>query len=483
MLTHAINANSSSEISRSEHNDFWYSPITSNGGGMPMNSDSAMRISTVYACIKILSETLGSVPLNLYKQLTRGKEKDITNPRYRLMHDAPNDWQTSIEFLEMLQSHAALRGNGYAEIISGVRNPIEQLIPLNPDRVRVELLLRQKTFRYVYSDPVGDVRVIPKENMMHIRGLTLDGYTGLSPIDYERETFMLSMKATRYQNNVMTNDGQSPIALQYPGRFKDQEHRKSFANQWSEATTGKNRGKTPVLEDGMTVQKLGLTNREIQYIESRKFTREEIAGIFRIPLVLLQAGDKAETYASAEQFFLSFVKFTMVPWFRRWEQAMNRDLLFDNHELFFKFITEGLLRGDSAARSSFYNIMTSIGAMTRNEVREHENMNPREGLDEPLQQMNMTTPNQAAAKVVRKEQISVEDAYESSDSREDFNQWAIKYYTNFRKYMREHVQITLQNSNKYIEESVITIKNMDNVVLTSEWVSSRTKRLLELSEG
>ena len=400
-----LSAMSESASQRAPQDDFWYTQVGSSIGGAPVSADTALRLSTVFACIRVLAETLSSLPLIVFRRTPKGgKERATEHPLYALLHDQPNHWQTSMEWREMMMVHCALRGNAYSEIISARGEPVAELIPLPPDSVTVELL-PGKIMRYTLKEHNGTARIIPTSNMFHLRGMSLDGYVGISPIDYERETVSNGLAALQYQGRILKNDGAITTYLNYPGKFKDAENRAEFARQWQAAVTGGNRGKTPILENGMELHNLTVTNRELQYIESRKYTREEIAAIYRVPLVLLQAGDKTQTYASAEQFFDSLVKHTMLPWFYRWEQAISRDLIMPfDEDIFAEFLVDGLLRGDTAARSAFYQIMVEIGAMTRNEVRIKENLNPLPGLDEPVQQPNAGTPGQQPDSDIEPEQ-------------------------------------------------------------------------------
>lgn len=476
LLTNAMTAGSG----RNPHDDFWYrSTGVYAGSGAMVTPDTAMRFSTVFACTRILMETLGSVPLRLFTRLERGRERAETDHLYGLLHDQPNDWQTSMEFREMMQGHVTLRGNAYAEIISGRGNPVDQLIPLHPDRVEMSRL-DNRTLRYYHREEDGSRRDIPARQMFHLRGLSLDGYKGLSVIEYERETVGLGLASVEHQGKIMKNDGKLNAYIKYPGKFKDPERRSEFRDQLQEALTGRNRGKMPVLEDGLEIETLGLTNREIQYIETRKFTREEIAGIFRIPLVLLQAGDRTQTYASAEQFFLSFVKFTMVPWFFRWEQAIQRDLVLNPNQ-YAKFIVEGLLRGDTAARKELYNEGITDGWLTRNEVREKEDMNPLPGLDEPLQQLNMSPPDTARA-MVRKERIALEEMFDSTETRKEFHEKVKAFYPDFRQDLRTALNLSISEANRYIEGSLITLKQKNQVILGPDWENARLEQLMTMIE-
>lgn len=372
------------------HNDFWFTQLSGkNSAGQVVNADTAMRLNAVYACVRIISETMGCVPLIMYERLVRGKQRAVKHPLYHVIHNQPNHWQTPMEFREMISAHAVLRGNGYAEIVSGKRGAVDQLIPLHPDRVTIKRL-SSGMIQYTVLDNEKGTRELHQDQMFHLRGLSLDGLQGISPIEAERETFGGALALQEFSNRQLANDATPPLVLKHPGHFKDQESRENFGKAWQRAQTGENRGKTAVLEDGMSIQTMGMNNADLQFIEQMKFSLEQIARIFRVPLVLLQSGEKTQTFSSAEQFFLSFAKFTMIPWFTRFEQAMSEALIPEDNEFFVEFLVDALLRGDSKARAIFYKEAINDGWLTRNEVRGKENLNPLDGLDEPLQMLNMT---------------------------------------------------------------------------------------------
>jgi len=359
--------------------------------GQTVNSDKAMSSVWVYACVKVLAETLASVPWNVHKNLPDGgQEVDKIHPLHSVLHDQPNHYQTSFEFREMLMGHTALRGNGYAEIIPTAGNPVSALIPLHPDRVR-PFWAPDKTVAYDYQPLTGPSRVILGHEMFHVRGLSFDGLAGLNPIHLHRETVGEDFAAQEYGARFWENDATPSGVLKKEGHFSSDEVATRVLKSWQAAQTGINRHKTALLEDGLEYDAIGLSHADAEYINSRGFSGLQIARIYRVPPHMIGILDRA-TFNNIEHLTLGFIKFSMRPWFVRWEQATRRDLFTaaGQHTHFNEFNAEGLLRGDTKARRELYHGGILDGWLTRNEARKKENLNPITGLDEPLVPTNMT---------------------------------------------------------------------------------------------
>ena len=367
--------------------DFWYGPISR--GAAPVSPDTALRLSVVWACVKVLSETVGSTPLHLYRRLPDGgKERATDHPLSALIRQRPNRWQTAMEWREMMQGHLALRGNAYSEILSDARGRITDLVPIHPDHVSVEVMDSGMP-RYRVREKIG-TRVLLWSEMLHIRGLSADGYVGLSPIECERETIGEAIGAQDYGGRFYANDAQASRWIEFPGNFKTQEDRQRFRESWQASQVGFNRFKTPVLEAGMKLHETGIKHTDAQFLEMRRYKDSDIARIFRVQPHKVGILTDA-TFSNIEQQSIEFVQDTMLPWFVRWEQALTMALLDQDErdDMFFEFLVNGLLRGDAAARSAYYGSGIQDGWLVRNEVRAMENMNPIEGLDKPLEPLNM----------------------------------------------------------------------------------------------
>jgi HK97 family phage portal protein len=240
--------------------------------------------------------------------------------------------------------------------------------------------------------------VFTRGELWHIRGLSSDGIVGLNPIEIAREAVGLGLSAQDYGARFFQNDAKPGGGwIEFPGNFKDKSARDTFRESFQAAQTGLNRGKIAVLEYGMKFHELGLTNKDSQFLEARQYQVGDIARMFRIPPHLVGDLSKA-TFSNIEQQSLDFVIYTMTPWAERWESSIESNLLLEqdrNIEVEFDFA--GLLRGDQSARSMFYHNGILDGWMTRNQARESENMEPIDGLDEPLMPLNMVPVSDAKA--------------------------------------------------------------------------------------
>lgn len=375
---------------RSTGGDFWFDPVgIRSASGMRVSADNALRLAAVYASVRILAETMASLPFVLYRQRADGGKDRVTNHwLYRLLAKRPNRYQNPFEWREMLQGHLVLRGNAYNQIIANVRGEVTELLPIHPDRIRIELL-PSGDYRYRVTDRMGQESVMPRGEIWHLRGLSSDGLIGMSPIELARESLGMALAAQDYGARFFANDAKPTGGwIEFPGSFKDQEAKKLFRESYQQAQSGTNRGKVLVLENGMKFHEVGVTNKDAQFLELRKFQITDIARLFRVPPHMIADLDRA-TFSNIEQQSLEFVMHTMTPWAERWEAGIEADLLLDGEELEVEFDFANLMRGDAASRAAFYQSGIQNGWLTRNEVRAAENMNPIAGLERPLRPLNM----------------------------------------------------------------------------------------------
>ncbi len=381
---------------RSAWGDFWFEPVAARSvSGLRVSPDASLRLSAVYACVRILSETMASLPIVLYRKRPDGGKDRVTDHwLYPLLCRRPNRYQNPFEWREMLQGHLALRGNAYNQIITNPRGEIIELVPIHPDRVRVELL-RSGQFRYRVTDRFGDEIILPRGDVWHLRGLSSDGLLGMSPIELARESLGMALAAQEYGARFFANDAKPTGGwIEFPGSFKDAEAKKIFRESYQQAQSGSNRGKVLVLENGMKFHEVGVTNKDAQFLELRKFQITDIARLFRVPPHMIADLDRA-TFSNIEQQSLEFVMHTMTPWAERWEAAIERDLIFENEDLEVEFDFANLMRGDAASRSAYYQSGIQNGWLTRNEARAAENLNPIAGLEQPLRPLNMVEESDA----------------------------------------------------------------------------------------
>jgi HK97 family phage portal protein len=379
---------------RSPWGDFWFSPVPFRGAPHQLTGDQAMRLTAVYACVRVLAESISMLPFVLYTEDANGAKKPNKNHwLYRLLAVRPNDYQNPMEFREMLQGHLALRGNAFAQIYSNAAGEVTDLIPLPPDRMTIEMLT-ETNWRYRYRHMDQTETILNRGEVFHLRGLSPDGIVGYNPIEAARESIATGLAAQDYGMRYFQNDATPGGWVEFPGQFKTDEQRNLWREQFQKSQTGRHRHKTAVLEMGMKYHPIQITNADAQYLETRKYSVGEIARLFRIPPHLIGDLERA-TFSNIEQQSLEFVLYTLTPWLTRWEEAIRYTFLDPDDGLNVEFPFTALLRGDAAARAAYYHNGILDGWMTRNEARLAESMNPLDGLDEPLRPLNMVEESEA----------------------------------------------------------------------------------------
>lgn len=348
--------------------------------GKRVNERTSMQMTAVYSCVRILSEAVASLPLNVYRYTESGsKEKAIDHSLYRLLHDEPNPEMSSFIFRETLMTHLLLWGNAYAQVIRNGKGEVVALYPLMPDRMTVD---RDKNghlyYKYTKSNDdaptmeTGSVILDPSD-VLHVPGLGFDGLVGYSPIAMAKNAIGLAIAAEEYGSKFYANGAAPSGVLEHPGTLKDPAR---VRDSWNSTFGGSsNSHKVAVLEEGMKYTPISISPNEAQFLETRKFQINEIARIFRVPPHMVGDLEKS-SFSNIEQQSLEFVKYTLDPWVVRWEQALYRTLLSEEEKktLFFKFNVEGLLRGDYASRMNGYATARQNGWMSANDIRELEDL-------------------------------------------------------------------------------------------------------------
>ncbi len=367
--------------------------------GKNVTERSAMQMTAVYSCVRVLSEAVAGLPLHVYKYRSDGgKEKALDNPLYFLLHDEPNPEMTSFVFRETLMTHLLLWGNAYAQIIRNGKGEVVALYPLMPNRMTVD---RDENGRLYYKYYRGcDEAIRSKEyevilspyDVLHIPGLGFDGLVGYSPIAMAKNAIGLAIATEEYGAKFFANGAAPSGVLEHPGTLKNPD---KVRESWNATFGGShNANKVAVLEEGMKYTPISISPEQAQFLETRKFQINEIARIFRVPPHMVGDLEKS-SFSNIEQQSLEFVKYTLEPWLVRWEQSMVRSLLTpsEKKEYFIKFNVDGLLRGDYASRMSGYATARQNGWMSANDIRELENLDripAEEGGDLYLINGNMT---------------------------------------------------------------------------------------------
>ena len=348
--------------------------------GKRVNERSAMQMTAVYSCVRILAEAVAGLPLHLYRyKEDGGKEKALDHPLYNLLHDEPNPEMSSFVFRETLMTHLLLWGNAYAQIIRNGKGEVIALYPLMPNRMVVDRDTKGRLY-YQYTTSTEDAPTmkgvtvnLPPSDVLHIPGLGFDGLVGYSPIAMAKNAIGMAIACEEYGAKFFANGAAPGGVLEHPGTIKDPQR---VRESWQSTFGGSgNSNKIAVLEEGMKYTPIGISPEQAQFLETRKFQVNEIARIFRVPPHMVGDLEKS-SFSNIEQQSLEFVKYTLDPWVIRWEQTIHRSLLLpdEKSQYFVKFNLEGLLRGDYQSRMNGYAIGRQNGWMSANDIRELENL-------------------------------------------------------------------------------------------------------------
>jgi HK97 family phage portal protein len=300
---------------------FFFDSTTS---GKTVNERTAMQTTAVYACVRILAETIASLPLHTYKSTEDGKEKARDHPIYHLLSDAPNPEMTSFAFRETLMGHLLLWGNSYSQIIRDGRGRVIAIYPLLPDKMTVKRSEKGEIY-YLYIKE-GQEYILRKDEVLHIPGLGFDGLIGYSPIAMAKNAIGMALATEEYGAKFFSNGANPGGVLEHPGVVKDPQR---IRDSWNSVYQGSsNAHKVAVLEEGMKFQPIGIPPEQAQFLETRKFQTEEICRIFRVPPHLVGDLERA-TFSNIEHQSISFVVHTIRPWLVRIEQSINKALFSD----------------------------------------------------------------------------------------------------------------------------------------------------------
>jgi HK97 family phage portal protein len=360
-------------------------PARSAKSGVTVNVDTALRTTTVLACARVISEGIAQLPVKLFDIDGLNKTVNTTHPLYHLLACEPNDFMSSFEFREMMTMHAVLLGNAYA-YVNRVGNKIIEILPLVPNQVS---LVRNAdwTIDYYVTDLAGKTMVLDGRDVLHLRGPMWNGYQGMDMVQTAREAIGLSIATEETHASLHANGAQPGGVLAVKGKLDDKA-RERLKTAWNAFQGGvANRFKTAVLDVDAEWKPLSMTGVDSQHLETRRFQIEEICRAMRVFPQLVMHSDKTSTFASAESFFIAHVTHSLMPWVQRWEQTINRVILDDDPKLVMRLNVQSMLKTDATTRGNFYQ--QALGGarpetawMTKNEVRELEDLNPIDGGDE-----------------------------------------------------------------------------------------------------
>lgn len=356
--------------------------------GKAINLQTAMQVATVFACGRVIAEGIAQVPLKIYQTIGDGKTRAPAedHPLYWLLYMQPNSFQTSYEYRETIGLHLALTFRHYS-FINRVRGKIAELIPLEPGRVTCKCS-DDYTLTYEVRGNSGAVQTFPAEAIWHVRGPSWSGWEGLDALYIARDIIGLSIALEESQARFHANGSKPSGLLSVEGKLSDDQYKQLRGWLDKEHNGSENAGRAMLLDRNAKWMSQAMTGVDAQHLESRKYQCEEICRNMRVMPIMVGYSDKATTYASSEQMFLSHVVHTLSPWYSRLEQSIGVNLIGmeDTQKgIAAKFLIGCLLRGSMADTANFLQKMTAdTGALTRNEAREYLDYNPIDGLDEPL---------------------------------------------------------------------------------------------------
>ena len=351
--------------------------------GIAITEDSAMRLSAVFGAVRVISETIASLPWEVKQDVGDNTRNASAHPINKLIHH-PNGMMTDFNFREVCQAHLCLHGNAFIAIRRNEAGQPVKLIPVHPDRVEVKVYKDEKFYTIDQGKETFD-----DTEMIHILGLSFDGIIGKSVIESARESIGLGLAADQFGGSFFGNGANVSAVLTHPGKLSDEAYKRLMAS-WQRRYSGlDNSHKTAILEEGMNLTKVSISPSESQFLETRKFGVEDIARFFRIPLAYLGSLENSSTRANIEEQGIQFQRNTILPWVKRWEAEFNRKLFPGQEDYFIRMNMDGLLRGDISSRYSSYATARQWGWMSVNDIRKYESLDPIDGGNVYLQPLNM----------------------------------------------------------------------------------------------
>ena len=427
--------------------------------GVSVTTDSAMSVSAVYACVKIIAETVSSLPLKIYRINNGVTEQVQAHPLSRLLGVMPNGEQTAMDAREFIMTNVLLRGTSYSQQIRNARGQVVEIIPLNsrhmtPDRSADGSLI------YDYQEP-GNTRVFTGNQIWRVAGLSFDGVTGKSPIALARESIGSALAMQQHGARLFKNGLHTNLVMEFPHALNDEQYER-IKKDIDEAGGITNTGKPFIAESGLKISQIGMTNDDAQFLESQKFSVTDISRWFRVPQHMV--GDmSAATFSNIEHQAIEFVVHTIRPWLVRMEQTIYRDLLnqAEKQNYFARHSVEGLLRGDTATRFEAYGKGINDGWLSRNEVREIEDLNRVAGLDDYLLPMNLDQVSEREQRLadnvssyISGAEIKALKHEQSKLSAEDFTEWLPDFYARFNARLIGEFGIDADKANKYVLNNI-----------------------------
>ena len=396
-------------IFTSEKRAFTFDPtnlLSGNGSGVPVNNDTALTFSAVWAAIRILSESVAQLPVSLIEREENGDKINRTNhPLYNLIHNKPNEYISYFSFMQKIMFDLCLNGNSYVKIErNGAGRPVA-LYPIDFSKVEI----RELDDKYFYYNSESG-EAIEYEEMLHFKIMTQDGMLGMSPIETCANSISWGLGLETYGNSYFSNGAKVSGVLETDRALSTEaidRLRNSFDNNYSKIGDA---NKTLILEEGLKFNTISMSNEASQFLSSRQFSIEEICRIFNVPPHMLADLSKS-SFSNIQEQSREFVQYSLMPYLAMIEQEMTNKLFKKNEygKLFVEFNTNALLRGNPKDRAEYYRTMLNIGAISINEIRQKENMNRVDVGDNLFMQLNMATVNDIVKGVNESDELIIEE--------------------------------------------------------------------------
>ncbi len=365
-------------------------------GGVAVTDKTALQVSTVLACVKVIADGCATPALHVYREVDDGRRQRATNiPEYRLLARRPNEWQTSFEWRRMMTMHAALTGTGLSLKIRGDNRRVRELIPVVPGRWDVRKVSRYDV-RYRCWDEFGLIGEFAPEDVFVLHNLQWDWHASLNAVSLARTAIGLAIQTERSHIKFHENGVRPSGVYSVEGTLNAEQYERLTAHIKSKLSGPDKAGSPMVLDRSAKWVSTAMTGVDAQHLETRRMQVEEICRSYGVFPIIVGHSDKAATFASSEAFFSAHVRQTLAPWHRNWTQRIDEMLLDGSGPLFAEFDTRYLTAGAMKDRALWARTMAELGIYTRNELRDEEGMDPLPGLDEPLTPMNMTGSKPAA---------------------------------------------------------------------------------------
>jgi HK97 family phage portal protein len=473
----------------SDADDRWYMPNTpSSAANIDVNDDTALTLSAWWCGVTILASAMGSVPMKLYQELPDGGRKAVRDhPLFRVVHRRPNSWMTPFELESMKMGHLLTRGNFYAQKVVSMGGRLLELVPLNPTRVKV--VVEDGRVRYRFDPLQGATEYFEAWEILHLRGLSHNGLVGFCPITAARESLGMALAAQKHGARFFANYARPGGVLRTDSTLR-KETRDAVRQGWMESQGGQNTLKPAVLEGGLEWQAIGISNADAEWLGSITHGVVEVARWLNLPPHKLKELTRS-TFSNIEHQSLEFVVDSVTPWAVNQEQRYNVSFLTErelDQGYYFKYNLEALLRGDSASRAQFYQMLFNMASLSPNEIREKEEMNPVPGGDQRFVQLNLVPLDRVGnlfGNMAGGFGAEEEDDEErgSTPLLEMRRLLQVRSVTMRRRYRLTYEALFLDTASRLVRKETRAVNRIVTAELTSRSIPSLLTRLLEFYEG